>query len=112
MYNNQTVSLNTDLNLLSHLPGLIHRQLNLGVFDSTVHHLPAQHIIVRVDSKNTREMNVSIMHELIPFGIISSITLTEDDNFKPVNDTRPLPQQQEISFLAITNQQLNRFTAN
>ena len=112
MYNNQTVSLNTDLNLLSHLPGLIHRQLNASLFEPSVHHLPAQHVIVRVDKKDAYEMNVSIMHELIPFGIISSITLTEDDNFKPVNDTRPLPQQQEISFLAITNQQLTMFKAN
>ena len=94
MFNNQTVSLNTELNLLTHLPAQLHRQLNPSTFKSSVHHLPAQHIIVRVDVNidDYGEMKVRILQDLIPFDVISTIVLPEDDTFKPVIDTRPLSQ--------------------
>ena len=38
-------------------------------------------------------MNVTILQELIPFSVISTIMLPNDDTFKPVSDTRPLSQQ-------------------
>ena len=41
-------------------------------------------------------MNVSILQDLIPFSVISTIVLPADDTFKPVIDTRPLSQQDEL----------------
>ena len=53
-----------------------------------------------------------IMHDLIPFGVINTITLPEDDTFKPVIDTRPVSEQNELSFLAVTSQQLTKFVSD
>ena len=57
-------------------------------------------------------MNVTILQELIPFEVINTIVLPTDNLFKPVSDTRKLSQQDELSFLAVTCNQLARFTAD
>ena len=57
-------------------------------------------------------MNVRILHDVIPFGVISTIGLKRDDTFMPVTDTRQVSQQPENSFLAVTNQELTRFVAD
>ena len=65
-----------------------------GGFESSVHHLPTQRIIVRVDAslKCTDKMNMSILQELIPFTKVSTIVLDRDDTFMPVTDTRAISE--------------------
>ena len=71
-------------------------------------------MIVRVyqNLNEPDKIDVSILHDLIPFDVISTIAVEGNDTFMPVNDTRAIAQRNKLSFLAITRYQLVRFVSD